>query len=772
MKKIFIFIFIITSFFFCSKTTFSQSVPGENCVSAAPFCTDIVYDFPLGLNTIAESGPNYGCLYTYPNPVWYYLKIANPGNMTIHIVGSNGASGRDVDFICWGPFNSMSEVCTDSLIGACFWAGGPGSPHCPNNTSNPSFYPGQSAPNIIDCSYDARPNEDCRIPNAQHGKYYLLCITNYSCQSGMLTFSKTAGTATTDCSIVYNKAGFDYWHACEGVYTNFSDTSNFQNPITSRIWDFGDGQTDTAKNPTHIYTSAGRYVVRLSVVSDGDTYFTAKEVFVNKIISNITPTSPIDICLGDSVNLNAVVITYPQTYESAAFTKTLDEPIPNTGLDSNYWAGGLPPDPILNGLYVADTINATGIQPGWTINNITVNIEHQKDDDIMVYIKAPGSSFVELIKSVGGNGDNFSRTSFLPPPVGNISIKSSTEHAPYTGNYIPSGGPGIWGTLTGFVNPNGPWVLTVADASNNLFEGTLLDWSIEFNNPKQTGFTYKWEAPINDSVNLAQIVKPTETTTYRLTSTNEYGCTTYSDVLVNIVPDPIITVSSDTSICIGDSVTLFGNGATTYTWMPGNLTGSSITVAPDDTTTYTATGYNDIGCVSDPKSVTVNITTGPTINLKRDTTIAINSSVTITASGAYTYSWMPGNLTGPSITVSPSVETTYYLTGMDASGCITLDTITVKIDYSNTLFIPNIFSPNNDSYNDILYVRGTALKEIEFTIYDRWGEKVFFSDSQDKGWDGTYKGEKLNPGVFVYFLVAKTFDNRIIEKKGNVTLIK
>ena len=68
------------------------------------------------------------------------------------------------------------------------------------------------------------------------------------------------------------------------------------------------------------------------------------------------------------------------------------------------------------------------------------------------------------------------------------------------------------------------------------------------------------------------------------------------------------------------------------------------------------------------------------------------------------------------------------------------------------LFIPNAFSPNNDNENDVLFVRGTLIKDMTFRIYDRWGEMVYSSTEADFCWDGKYKGSTLDPAVFVYYL--------------------
>jgi gliding motility-associated-like protein len=86
--------------------------------------------------------------------------------------------------------------------------------------------------------------------------------------------------------------------------------------------------------------------------------------------------------------------------------------------------------------------------------------------------------------------------------------------------------------------------------------------------------------------------------------------------------------------------------------------------------------------------------------------------------------------------------------------------------------VPTAFTPNGDNENDILYVREFKSSDIYFTIYNRWGQEVFHSESLTEGWDGKYKGADLNTGVFVYFLRATCADRTKIERTGNVTLIR
>ena len=145
---------------------------GNNCINAAPLCTDSPITFPAGTNSgTGETGPDYGCLGSEPNPAWYFLQIADPGSITFTLTTS---PSEDIDFILWGPFASQSAPCTDDLTDA----------------------------NEVDCSYSSASTETAVIPNAQTGELYILLITNYSNDPTSISVSQTGGTGTTDCGAV------------------------------------------------------------------------------------------------------------------------------------------------------------------------------------------------------------------------------------------------------------------------------------------------------------------------------------------------------------------------------------------------------------------------------------------------------------------------------------------------------------------------------------------------------------------------------------------
>ena len=125
---------------------------------------------------------------------------------------------------------------------------------------------------------------------------------------------------------------------------------------------------------------------------------------------------------------------------------------------------------------------------------------------------------------------------------------------------------------------------------------------------------------------------------------------------------------------------------------------------------------------------------------------------------------------------NPFYETAGYytieLTAYNEGGCLDTYSLDVCIYDPVELFIADAFSPNADGVNDVLFVRGNGVVELDFMVYNRWGQKVFESHDVDQGWDGTFKGKVLNSEVFVYYVKAKTRHGEEIEMKGDVSLVR
>ncbi len=126
-------------------------------------------------------------------------------------------------------------------------------------------------------------------------------------------------------------------------------------------------------------------------------------------------------------------------------------------------------------------------------------------------------------------------------------------------------------------------------------------------------------------------------------------------------------------------------------------------------------------------------------------------------------------------TVTPEENITYNLTVTNELGCS--DSVSIFLEKIFTcnddlINVPNAFTPNGDGYND----RFNVWSELEIgmvRIYNRWGEIVFEDVGGKQGWDGNYKGQRLNRDVFVYYIEATCeFNGKTIVKTGDITLLR
>jgi len=177
-------------------------------------------------------------------------------------------------------------------------------------------------------------------------------------------------------------------------------------------------------------------------------------------------------------------------------------------------------------------------------------------------------------------------------------------------------------------------------------------------------------------------------------------------------------------------------------------------------------------------SVTINDSDGPRYTAEITHAVCGNNagSITLTlfdGTPPYTVVWEHGP-TGTSIT--ELFAGVYTFTLSDSDTCSRTESLTVndlQIDCSQPhVYVPNIFSPNGDGENDVLYVRGDGVISIEFIVFSRWGNKVFESTDMSIGWDGTFKDKALDPAVFTYILKARFIDGQNYETNGTITLTR
>jgi|688.fasta_scaffold50780_2 hypothetical protein len=183
--------------------------------------------------------------------------------------------------------------------------------------------------------------------------------------------------------------------------------------------------------------------------------------------------------------------------------------------------------------------------------------------------------------------------------------------------------------------------------------------------------SYTWDNNVLDWVPFS----PTTTQTYTVTGTDVNGCTDTAQVTVTVNALPSVGAGQNQTVCAGTSVTLSGSGASSYVWDNGVNDGVSFT--PGSTQNYTVTGTDANGC-TDTAQVTVTVNALPTVSAGQNQTVCAGTAVTLSGSGANTYTWNNGVSNGVAFT--PAATQTYTVTGTNANGCSNNAQVTVTVN--------------------------------------------------------------------------------------------
>ncbi|MBW6483492.1 MAG: gliding motility-associated C-terminal domain-containing protein, partial [Vicingaceae bacterium] len=296
--------------------------------------------------------------------------------------------------------------------------------------------------------------------------------------------------------------------------------------------------------------------------------------------------------------------------------------------------------------------------------------------------------------------------------------------------------------------------------------------------------SYTWDNGVTDGIYFI----PTTTTTYTVIGQDANGCSNTDTVTITvsicIFPQANFSIS-DSVICAGSCIDYTDLSADAQTWEwtfqggdPASSTAQNPTVCYDSAGTYSIQLIVTNNFGADTLTSQIVVHPNPTIVAGSDVTIMFGNPANLISSTTSTgsFSWTPSfNVDCPTCQntqANPEETTTYTVTLTDTNGCSASDTLIVTVEFENIIWVPNIFSPNGDGNNDILFVRGKGIQSVLFFIYDRWGEKVFETTDINLGWDGTYKGKPMNKAVFVYYVEATFMDGSNATKKGDVTLIR
>jgi gliding motility-associated-like protein len=413
------------------------------------------------------------------------------------------------------------------------------------------------------------------------------------------------------------------------------------------------------------------------------------------------------------------------------------------------------------------------ILKGLSLNNVDTQICEGQT----VQTNITGDSRYTYTWTSTGNPGVFSNANIIDPLITPAPIGKSKYTV--TGKY-----PGcINDTTAEFdieVQPNP--IVKIEDDAKRCFGDTMkLKASVT---PTNYPFTLKW-AP-GSSLSNASIIDPifkaTETTTLTLTASSSAGCTSSDDIKITVFPADFVKTTGDTAICPGTKTQIHVEGGSikSFRWYPdlaiSNKESANPYVNPNSTQVYAVYAVDTNSCY-DTSFVKVAVHPRATMQLPDSIILYPGQQAQLSPEGNCTYfSWFPSvGLSKSDIAnpiAKPEVNTKYSVTGTTESGCSVKDEVNVIISPESIIAVPNAFRPGHGSNTTLKVINLGDATLKNFSIYNRWGMKVFETKDINQGWDGTYNGEPQPLGVYVYIAEGVTATGKTFRKQGNITLIR
>ena len=461
-------------------------------------------------------------------------------------------------------------------------------------------------------------------------------------------------------------------------------------------------------------------------------------------------------------------------------------------------------------------LDAIGINAHWQGTVVTNDLIGLFDPSV-----SGAGDFTVVYSTLKGCTDTITVTvyEFTPANIGGLNATYCYHNQDYAATLTPTGGTltgtGITGnsfnpatagegqhqliysygigqcytadTLTITVFPPLQTNITISDTNICRGGGSTITLTSTGGNPALTDYSYTWSHGLYPTSIIT--ISPVTTTTYTITTSDGCSENKIDSVTIGVYPAFQPDISTSPIACNGTqgtaTATINSSGTYTYQW----------STSPTQTTS-TMTGYSG----SSYSLLITEISSGCTF----DTSVAIpgygiikalfsvnpNLSCIPYEQGAITFIdlsqgathgyWEFGDGTTEPYTPGQNPEHTFTeprsysmkLHVENIGNCINEYEMQVCVLPPVVIFIPDIFSPNGDGLNDVLYARINNISDFIFAVYDRWGEKVFETTDPTIGWDGQYKGKPAQQGIYMWYLNAKRADNSEIVEKGDVSLVR
>jgi gliding motility-associated-like protein len=630
---------------------------------------------------------------------------------------------------------------------------------------------------------------------------------NYTTTLIVSNFIGCADTATKPVKVYYNPiAGFIFSDVCYKDSMHFTNTSTVDTStsITTYLWAFGDGATSGLKNPVHYYSSHGTYNVTLvTTTADGcsnavthavnnfdppHSLFTFNNTcLLNTAVFTNTTNSPTmgttaswSWNFGDGSPLNTTVLSpqhlygAPGNYAVTLITHSSNLGCPDTLMDSIT----VFPMPVAKfgfadvclkqpmDFHDSSTVSS-GSVVGWSWNFGDATALNTLQNPSHIYA-SPGTYQVTLIVTTNnGCKDTALKNNLVIHPL---------PTAAFSRNNVCYGTPIQFNDHSTIPNTDAiqSWIWNFGDTSP-------INTTQSPSHPYATADSFHVKLLVisyfgcRDSITQTSVVNPNPSVSFRAIDT--IGC------------EPLCVSFQDLSI-------IATGGVVQWAWDFGD--GSPIShsqnfvhcyvnndVFKPDTLSVTLTATSDSACVSAGTRIDIiTVYPNPVANFKiqPQSTSIIDPVISITDQSVGTNIWN-WNFGDNDTTSKPApIPHTYQDTGtyritLIAStlyNCKDTAYQTVIIEPDFVFYIPNSFSPNDDGINDSFSGKGIFIKQYEMSIFDRWGNMIFYTDDINKPWDGTanHGTEMAQVDVYVYSINVVDYNKKKHSYKGIVTLVK
>lgn len=764
----------------CADTITKQLVIESPPISSFSYTLDCLKDSvyftnlsSIGSGTISNSTWNFGDLETSSsvNPSHYYN---SGGTYTVSLTSISAGSCVNtytLAVVLDKPIANFVASSINSCIGSTL------------SFSNTSSY---ATGVITSWNWDFGDGNTSSIqsPNYTYTTPGIYTVTLVSSSA-----SGCSGSATQIININVNPSIQFSGNILTGCATQTVNFLNASSPTSGSqyTWNFGDNGTSSIQNPTHVYSNPGTYsvkliittangcvdsLIKLSYISIYDlpiTNFSASNNCVNSSINftNSTSISTGTITSwnwnfgdGNSNNTQNPIYSYSVagTYvvnltavsnngcQSSSSNTVLINAKPIVQFSANISSGCAPLSLNFNDLSTSTTSGSTYL---WNFGD---NATSSQQNPAHLYTST-GSYTVKLyVTSPSGCNDSLIKTAYIvvnPSPIANFSNTSSCL------NSVSSFTDNSSGLVTS-------WSWNFGDGNTSIIQ-----------NP-----SHVYSTPGTFSVTLFVL--------------NSSGCSSSITKSVTINNKPLVQFTADSLVGCSPAVINFTNQSTaslgsTNIWYFGDNSTSNL---QNPSHTYSVSGNYTIklivsesgGCSDSLEKINyISIINSPTalFTVSNNTVNLPNAVISFsnTSTNYTNVEWFFGdsqnsNVNNPNHNYTDVGVYEVCLKAYNSNLCYNEFCDNIYVKASNIVAIPSTFTPNSDNINDILRVKGGPFQEMEFRIFNEWGNLIFSSSSQNDGWDGKFKGDNQPTGIYEYTLKGTTIENKIVNLYGVVKLIR